>query len=155
MPGYVHKALKKFQHPVPYRPQYAPHQWTHPVFSAKTQFSKDPGTSDKLTVDGTRRKQQINGTFLYYGRVVDPLILVALNEISTKQASPTTATDKKAAMLMDYVCTFPNATLWFYARDMQLCVESNAAYLVLPKARSRLAGHFYLNTHNVKIAVLD
>lgn len=28
---------------------------------------------------------------------------------------------------------------------MQLCVESDAAYLVLPKARSRIAGHFYLN----------
>ena len=28
---------------------------------------------------------------------------------------------------------------------MQLCVESDTAYLVLPKARSRIAGHFYLN----------
>ena len=47
---------------------------------------------------------------------------------------------------MDYLCTFPNSALQFYAGDMQLCVESNAAYLVLPKARSRITGHFYLST---------
>ena len=52
-------------------------------------------------------------------------------------------------MLMDYLCTFPNATLRFYAGDMQLCIESDAAYLVLPKTRSRIAGHFYLNAHKV------
>ena len=32
---------------------------------------------------------------------------------------------------------------------MQLCVESDAAYLVLPKARSRIAGHYYLTAHKI------
>ena len=109
------------------------------------QFATDSDTSDKLKSNCTKRIQQINGTFLYYGRAIDPTILVALNEISTQQSSPNTATTKKAAMLMDYLCTFPNATLRFYAGDIQLYVESNAAYLVLLKARSRIYGHFYLN----------
>ena len=147
MPVYVHNALKKFQHPIPYRPQYAPHRWTRPAFGTKMQFAKDPDTSEKINANGTRRIQQINGTSLYYGRAIDPTILVALNEISTQQSSPTTKTTKKTAMLMDYLCTFPNTSLRFYAGDMQLCVESDTAYLVLPKARSRIAGHFYLKAN--------
>ena len=146
MSGYVHKVLKKFQHPAPYLPQYGPHCWTQPVYGAKTQFDNNSDTSDKLNPDGTKQIQQVNGTFLYYGRVIDPTILVALNEISTQQSSPTTATTQKADMIMDYLCTFPNATLRFYVGDIQICVESDAAYLVLPKARSRIVGYFYLNT---------
>ena len=45
---------------------------------------------------------------------------------------------------MDYLHTHSNISLRYYASDMQLWVDSNAAYLVLPQARSRLAGYFYL-----------
>ena len=46
---------------------------------------------------------------------------------------------------MDYLHTFPNAKLRFYTGDMQLHIESDVAYLVLPGALSRAAGHFYLS----------
>ena len=72
-------------------------------------------------------------------------MLATLGEISTAQAAPTTDTVKKTSMLMDYLHTFPNAKLRFYARDMQLHIKSDAAYLVLPGARSCAAGHFYLS----------
>ncbi len=134
MPEYVHKALKKFQHPVPLRPQHAPHKWTRPTYGAKTQFAPNPDTTDRLDKPGTTRIQQINGTFLYYGWSIDPTILVALYEIATQQSSPSIDTNKKADMLMNYLSTYPNSTLRFYAGDMQLCVESDAAYLVLPRA---------------------
>ena len=45
---------------------------------------------------------------------------------------------------MDYLNTYPNAKLRYYAGTMTLQVDSDAAYLVLPNARSRVAGHFYL-----------
>ena len=35
--------------------------------------------------------------------------------------------------------------LRYYASDMQLHVDSDAAYLVAPKAKSRVAGYFYLS----------
>ena len=47
-------------------------------------------------------------------------------------------------MLMDYLATCPNTKLRYYAGDMKFQVESDAAYLVLPNAKSRVAGHFYL-----------
>jgi hypothetical protein len=37
MPGYVKAVLNKFQHPVPTRPQHAPHDWNKPVHGQTTQ----------------------------------------------------------------------------------------------------------------------
>ena len=45
---------------------------------------------------------------------------------------------------MDYMATYPESIIQFYASDMILSVDSDAAYLVLPKAKSRIAGFYYL-----------
>ncbi|KAI2492390.1 Reverse transcriptase (RNA-dependent DNA polymerase) [Fragilaria crotonensis] len=96
---------------------------------------------DKL---GIKRVQQISGLFLYYSRGCDPTIIVALNEISNSQAAPTEHTNKACDMLLDYLSTHPDATIRYHASDMVLAVCSDAAYLVLPNARSRAAGYFFL-----------
>eukprot|EP00957_Ditylum_brightwellii_P154848 11785579-Ditylum_brightwellii.AAC.1 len=49
-------------------------------------------------------------------------------------------------VLLDYMHTYPNAKLRFYAGNMQLSVDSDAAYLVFPGAKSCFAGHFYLKS---------
>ena len=85
------------------------------------------------------------GTFLYYGRAVEPTILVALNEIGMDQSKPTQNTVDQLDMLMDYLATYPNAVLRFYAGTMQLKAESDASYLVVRGAKSRVAGHFALD----------
>ena len=72
-------------------------------------------------------------------------MLTAINEISGEQARATTNTKKSTHKLLDYVATYPNTTIRFYASDMILYVESDAAYLVQPNARSRLSGFFYLS----------
>ena len=46
---------------------------------------------------------------------------------------------------MDYIATHPSATIRYYASDMRLYFDSDAAYLVLPNARSRGAGYFSLS----------
>ena len=51
-------------------------------------------------------------------------------------------------MLMDYLHTYPDAVIRFYASDMILKITSDAAYLVLPKARSRAAVHYHLGWIN-------
>ena len=48
---------------------------------------------------------------------------------------------------MDFINTHNNYSLHYYASDMVLHVNSDAAYLVCPKARSRVAGYYYLSTH--------
>eukprot|EP00957_Ditylum_brightwellii_P108467 8273315-Ditylum_brightwellii.AAC.1 len=46
-------------------------------------------------------------------------------------------------MLMDYLATYTDAVLRFFTGNMQLHVDSNAAYLVINGARSCIAGYFY------------
>ena len=61
------------------------------------------------------------------------------------QSNPTESTNNKIKMLLDYLATYPNAKIRYHASDMVLHVDSDTAYLVLPKARSRIAGYFYLS----------
>ena len=76
------------------------------------------------------------------GRGVDPCTLVALNDIATKQAAPASDTITKTDVLMDDPRACPNAVIRFHASDTLLKTATDAACLVLPKARSRAALHW-------------
>jgi hypothetical protein len=143
MPNYVAKALSKFDHSKPKTAQHAPHRWAQPIYGQKVQYA-NTDTSPLLDKKGTQRVQSVSGTFLYYARAVDPTILPALNEISNSQAKPTVATGEACDLLLDYLATYPNATIRYYASDMVLSIVADAAYLVLPNARSRCAGLYTL-----------
>eukprot|EP00957_Ditylum_brightwellii_P178196 13572802-Ditylum_brightwellii.AAC.1 len=47
-------------------------------------------------------------------------------------------------MLMEFLCTYPNAHLRFLSSNMQLSIDSDAAYLVMMGAKSHIAGYFYI-----------
>jgi hypothetical protein len=150
MPKYIPAMLKKLQHPKPKKPQHAPHQWTVPTYGRRLQMAPIDKTTP-LPPKGIRCVQSIIGSILYYARAVDPTMLPALNGISSKQAKATEQTNKQCKMLLDYAATYPNAKLHYYTSDMQLQVDSDDAYLVLPQAKSRYAGFFYLGTpHSTK-----
>jgi len=83
MPGYVPKALAKFNDPDPSKPQYAPHKWTVPVYGKNVkQMPTPPSTAPKLDNKSTKRVQAVSGTFAFYAHSVDPTLLPFLNEIS-------------------------------------------------------------------------
>lgn len=92
----------------------------------------------------TKRVQEIKGTLLFYARAIDSTLLPTLNEISTTQASPTMETLQKCNRLLNYVACNPNAGLRLHASSMILHIDTDAAYLVLPKARIRIAAYYYL-----------
>ena len=54
---------------------------------------------------------------------------------------------KKSQRLMDYVYTYPDTYIRYKASDMALHIDNDAAYLVTPKARSRVAGYLHLSDH--------
>ena len=143
MPGYVRKALERLQHVAPKLPQYSPHRWTSPSYGSKIQLAPID-TSPLLDAKGKKYVQSVTGTFGYYSRGVDPTMQPAINEIAAKQAAPTEQTKAACKMLLDYAYTYPNAKIRFVASKMILTADTDAAYLVQPKARSRYAGYFYL-----------
>ena len=72
MPGYVKKALKKFNNKPPKRPEHAPHNWTAPIYGQRTQQrSTQESTAPLLPPSEKQLVQEITGTFLYYGLVID------------------------------------------------------------------------------------
>ena len=142
LPNYVTKSLQRLQHLPPKSPQYSP-QYHHPVnYSSKgtIQYAMQADTSPLLSPSETKWIQSVVGSFLYYARAIDCTILTALNHIGTTQAQPTQATKEQCIRLMDYLSTYPNTFLRFHASDMILHIDSDAAYLVLPKAKSRITG---------------
>ena len=79
-------------------------------------------------------------------------MLPALNEIACTQAKLTEYTKEECQQIMDYAATYPNVYVRFYASDMVLHIDSDAAYLVMPNAKSCIAGYFQLNNHPQRIA---
>jgi hypothetical protein len=67
-----------------------------------------------------------------------------LNDIATEQITATEKIQTEASQLLDYLTTHPDTTICFYESDMTLHIQSDASYLSLSTARSRLGGFFYL-----------
>ena len=95
-----------------------------------------------LTPTDIKVVQQISGNLLYYARAIGSPILPALNEISHRQATLTQNRLKKCKMVLNFCASHPNSIIRYTASDMILHVDIDAEYLVLPQARSRIAGYF-------------
>ena len=136
--------LKQLNYKKPLKPQYSLHKYSISTYNKKgeQQLTKPKDTTNLLGKEETTRIQSIVGALLYYARAIDNAILTTLNEISAAQSAPTEKTQKACDRLLDYVATYPNIKLQFHASGMKLHVDSDAAYLVASKARSRIAGYY-------------
>jgi hypothetical protein len=73
--------------------------------------------------------------FVDYVGVVNPTI-VALNVISTQQASSMQQSMERVKQLLDFVSSQEEAVLMYNVSDMVLAIHSDAAYLNESKAQS-------------------
>jgi len=73
MPGYVAKALQRFEHIMPTKPQHAPHPWTPPDYGAKVQYAPEEDHSPEIDPSQKTTLQKVVGKFLYYSRAVDSI----------------------------------------------------------------------------------
>ena len=74
VPGFVNKALTKYQHPKPAKPQHALARADPIQYGSKTQQSKPEDTSPQLSPEGIKRIQDVVGTFGWHARATDPTI---------------------------------------------------------------------------------
>ena len=137
MPGYVEKVCAKLWHSPPHFPQHAPHRWTQPSYRSKVQMAPVV-TSPLLDAKGKKKVQSVTGSMLYYAHALDYTMLPVINEISSQQSNPTENTWKACEMLLDYALTYLAAKCRFYASNMCLHVDTDAAYLLQPNACSRV-----------------
>jgi hypothetical protein len=66
-----------------------------------------------------------------------------LNDIATEQTKATEKTQAATNQMLDYLATHPDATIRYHASDMVLHIHSDASYLSVSNARSRLGGLFF------------
>ena len=146
MPGYVQQALKELEHNLPTRRYYSPSRYIPPSYGAKVQYAKTDESSP-LTAERITYIQRAVGKLLYYARAVDPTMLHAINDISLSTVKGTQMTLDATMYLLNYAHTYPDAEIIYRQSDMILHVDSDAAYLVAPEARSRAGGYQYLSNH--------
>ena len=94
MPGYIAKALHKFQHPAPKKPQYVPHAWLTPTYGQKVQYALPPETLPVIDKKGTKRVQSITVTLQYYTKDIGTTMIVAVNELAPQQSAATKRNSK-------------------------------------------------------------
>ena len=71
MEVYTQAFLRKYDHPLPSKPQHAPHKHCEITYAAKQQLVPDNETPPALYISRIQRVQGIVGVLLYYGRAVD------------------------------------------------------------------------------------
>ena len=95
--------------------------------------------------------QETTRKFLYYGRAVNDTMLHALNCLLTQINNGNAQTKTALKHFLDYCYDNLDAVKLYVASDMALFINSDAAYLVEPEAKSRAGGFFYLGNKDGKL----
>ena len=114
MPGYVENQLKKYNHKPPTKPQDSPFPAPPIRYGKAAQTITEPDPTPALSTESKKYVQQVTGSFLFYGRAVDPTILMALNAIARQQSKPTERTMEQVKHFLDYMATHSDATIRYY-----------------------------------------
>jgi hypothetical protein len=136
MPGYINKALVRFNHTPPDKPQHQPHPHTVPTYGATIQYAKHIDQSSAATKADQKYIRQVVSILLYCARAVDTTLLVALSSVASAQAAPTEYTMSLIKWLLDYIATQPDAIFTYKKSDMILSIFCDASYLSKAAARS-------------------
>jgi hypothetical protein len=135
--------LSEFQHDAPKHPQHNPSRYVTPVYGAKTQYATKDETPP-LTAQQCLTIQKVTGSVFYYAIAVNPTVLMPHNDIATDQNKATEKTQAATNQMLDYLAIHQDATIRYHTSDMVLHIHSDASYLSVSNARSRLGGLFFL-----------
>jgi hypothetical protein len=89
MPGYVTKALTRFQHPPPVKSQDQPYPHAKPNYGAKAWHATAENTTPPLNKAGKKFIQEVCGVFLFLARGVSGSLIPTLSALASQQANPT------------------------------------------------------------------
>ncbi len=148
MPHAVQKALTRFHHVNPIKPQHQPYPHVKVIYGAKAQYEACPKESPKLDKVGTKFIQEVTGVFLFLARAINGRLLPALSALASEQSNPTEETMQKCKLFLDCMATEEEMILTYQASNMVLAVHSNALYLSEPGSQSRVGGHSFMAGNN-------
>jgi hypothetical protein len=144
MLGYIKKLLLKYKHKMPSKQQHCPYAPSPKQYGTKSQAPFLIDISLNLSPKEIKEIQHVISSILYYARAVNITVLMALSSIAIEQSKGTTNRMAKMKQLLDYLATYPEATIHFRVSDMILNVHLYALYLSEPNACSQACGHFFM-----------
>jgi hypothetical protein len=125
MPGYVTKALTRFQHPPPVKSQDQPYPHAKPNYGAKTQHATAEDTTPPL--DKARKKfiQEVCRVFLFLARGVNGGLLLTLSALASQQANSTEQTLALCKQFLDYMASQDKAVLTYKVWCMPTWIKNS------------------------------
>jgi hypothetical protein len=123
---------------MPTKPQHCPYAPAPKQYGTKAQAPLPVDISPKLSPDKIKEIQRVIRSILYYAQAVDITVLMALSSIAIEQSKGMTNTMEKAKQLLDYLATYPDATIRFQASDI-MCTPTRHTYLNRTPAAERAA----------------
>ncbi len=137
MPGYINKALTRYQHPKPVSlPNMLPTRQSRSSMVHRFRGWKSTPHNEIKCI------QDIISTLLYYVQAVDPTFLATLSAIAARQSNGTRAGADACHQVLDYIATYPNAGIRYKACNMVLSVHTDVSYLSKSGGKSRAASCF-------------
>ena len=92
-------------------------------------MTQQPRNSPELASTAADKVQKVVGPHLYYMRAVDPIMMVTLNIITSKQSKYITQeTAKNVVQLLRYAYTHPEVIAKFHSSGMVLHMHSDAYF---------------------------
>jgi hypothetical protein len=128
MPGYIDKALKKYQQCTPTAPRDAPYATAPIQYGAKVQCVQIDTTSP-LSPAELKKVQDIVGILLYNARTVNPTLLAALSSIAAQEIQLQTSHGRCMSPTTQLRCNQSQRRLTYHACDMILAVHTDTFYL--------------------------
>ena len=120
IPQYVQKALTRFQHSTPTRPQHSPFPFTPITYGRQPQIAS-PVTETPLTPKQKKWVQEVVGIFLYYGRQVDGTMLAALSAIGAAMTNVDIETVRRyITHFLEYAASNPDVKIKYVKSEMLL-----------------------------------
>ena len=127
----------------------------HSTNLRKTSANVTDHQSTYLHWKRSKMTPKMCGRFLCYARTIDPTMMHALNDLVTHITTGTMSTTQAIECFLNCAATHPNSHITFHASDMTLKCDSDAAYLVAPKARSRSGGCMHLGNHCINTQIIN
>jgi hypothetical protein len=152
--GFIANVISKFQHNTPKHPQHTPSRYIMPVYGANTQYATQDETPPLMEIQSLNI-QKVTVSVLYYARAVEPTFMMPVNDIANEQTKSTEKTQAATNQMLDYLATHPDATIRYLASDIILHINSDASYISVSYARSRIGEFFFCGDKPPKVDTLN
>jgi hypothetical protein len=122
---------------MPTRPQHCPYAPAPKQYGKVAQTPLPVDIPPKLSPKEIKEIQCVISSILYYACAVDITVLMVLSSVAIEQSNGTTNTMEKAKQLLDYLATYPDATIRFKALDVIMNVHW-VVFIQVQRLQSRM-----------------